>query len=159
MFPGFLCIHPGWKQPVAARLLRGALSVAYGMDSTTGPGYSTGPTLKRATFAQGGVTLAFQTTGASPTLAFYANPSSEFDLSFDGGATWHPNVKASLAKSTASCVTLVSPMPPTQAPTHVRYLWSKAPGTHPHNVRGRTTVYSAAEDLPVTPFIDVVVAL
>jgi hypothetical protein len=159
-----LCIHPGYKQPVGARLLRGALSVAYGHSSVSGAGYSTGPTLESATVVvkdAGTVTvnLAFQTTGASPRLAFYDHPHSEFDLSYDGGKTWQSNVKAMPVKSgpgCLSCIQLASPLNSTK-PTHVRYLWSQAPGTHPHGVRGRTTVYSSAEDLPVTPFMAVVV--
>jgi hypothetical protein len=155
-----LCIHPGYKQPVGARLLRGALSVAYGYSNTSGAGYSSGPTVKSATYAQDPgtstmvVILAFQTTGASAQLAFYEHTHSEFDLSFDGGATWKSNVKAGLVKN-RSCVQLVSPLPALK-PTHVRYLWSEAPGTHPHGTRGRTTVYSSIEDLPVTPFVAVV---
>ena len=156
---GNLCIHPGWKQPVGARLLRGALAVAYGASSATGAGYSSGPTFQHAEFTPhpGSVTVKFHTPGAHPAIDFYANNHSEFDLSFDGGETWSYNVEASLAEPTQclNCVQLslkqISPKP-----THVRYLWSTAPCTHPHAVKGRCTVYSHAEDLPTTPFIAVV---
>ena len=150
---GYLCIHPGWKQPVGARLLRGALAVAYGHDSTSGAGYSSGPTFKSAAVTTTSVTLTFQTTGASTEIDFYANKFSEFDLSFDGGATWEYNVEAKLVGTTVELAVHATLQESAATATHVRYLWSQAPCTHPHAVKGRCTVYSHAEDLPLTPFI------
>ena len=144
-------------------LAGGALSTAYGKADNRGAGYSTGPTLGSARFvAQVGrtafVVLNFSTTGASNAIRLYQNNKTEFDLSHDGGQTWSNDVEASLSASCKSCVKLTSPSSP--RPTHVRYLFSSAPCTLPFEKQGRCSVYSSAEDLPVTPFLaDVTLAV
>jgi hypothetical protein len=139
-------------------LTGGALATAYGRADSEGAGYSTGPTLGSATFtAHAGpdrtafVVLNFTNTGASKAIVLYASNKTEFDLSQDGGKTWSSDVEARLSASCKSCIKLTSPSSP--QPTHVRYLFSSAPCAHPHDKQGRCTVYSSAEDLPVTPFL------
>ena len=137
-WPHALCIHPGYKQPVGARLARGALSTAYGWSNTTGPGYFSGPTFKSATFlrrnvqgtGQGNiVVVAFQTLGAGSRVTMHDTGNhSEFDLSFDHGATWKYNVKVSApdqgvpcSSGAGACIQLAREGM-AQAPTHVRYV-------------------------------------
>ena len=165
-WPASLCIHPGYKQPVGARLVRGALSTAYGWSNTSGAGYSSGPTFKGATFLETAksVVVAFQTLGAGSTITLYdTGDHSEFDLSYDHGVTWKYNVVVSpqdpgvpCSTGAGACVQLASGASD-MAPTHVRYLWSNAPCTHPHENSGRCAVYSSVENLPVTPFMGAVV--
>jgi len=56
-----LCIHPGWKAAVGARLASGALAIAYGRDDA----YFGGPIFVSATTKGRAVVIVFRNTGSA----------------------------------------------------------------------------------------------
>ena len=170
-FPS-LCIHPGYKSAVGARLALGARNVALGESDT----YYSGPLFDsaRATTvsgdagaaANGGIVVEFRSTGlrgievrnaSGFELGVVATTSAAAEKGTHGafGASTLNWVAASVVGSSATSVTL-SPCPQTggcSVVVAVRYLWAQNPCTHPHGAIGNCSVYAALEGLPATPFM------
>ena len=159
-----LCIHPGWKAAVGARLALGARRVAYNDTSS----YFSGPIFSGASKdAKGGtVTVQFDAVGAGGIEVREANGFEVTSCYGDGcdnkTAAW---TEVPVASSTAKTVTL-GPLPSGffdvgggisgSGTPAVRYLWSQSPCTHPHGVVGNCSIYALAEGLPTTPFLGII---
>lgn len=153
-----LCIHPGYKSAVGARLALGARNVALGESGV----YYSGPQFDSArTTAYGedghvvdGIVVKFRSTGLR---GIQVRNTTGFELGVvatTGDSTLSWSV-ASVVSSTSTSVTL-SPCPKAggcEAVVAVRYLWAQNPCTHPHGAIGNCSVYAAFEGLPATPFM------
>lgn len=139
-----LCIHPGHKAPVGARLALGARHVALGEEDV----YYSGPLPHSAAVsADGGVILRFGSAGA---LGIELRGTKGFDLFPDASGDWY---EVAVLSSTDLEVVLGLPAA-APAPQQVRYLLRQSPCEHPHSGDiGNCTVYSRAEGLPATPFV------
>lgn len=154
-----LCIHPGYKAAVGARLALGARNVALG-DTTA---YFSGPVFDSARAARAqdtnGTTstsqgalltsaleVKFRSAGAEG-IAVREKDGFEIGVGAEGAEQW---TATKVVGSTADSVTL-APAPAGAAA--VRYLWSMSPCTHPHGAIGNCSVYSSKEGLPATPFV------
>ena len=156
-FPS-LCIHPGYKQEVGARLVRGALNVAYGRKDS----YFSGPVFDRATVVPGSRTASFAaayavqvTFRASGSSGIEVRTRTGFEVSADN-SSWVP-AQVINGNVTASNSILLGAAAPALSwpakPAFLRYLWGTAPCDHPRDEIGNCSVYSRAEGLPATPFI------
>jgi hypothetical protein len=167
-----LCIHPGWKAAVGARLALGARRVAYNDSSA----YYSGPIFSAATARKGGrtVTVHFRAAGAA---GITVRDRSGFEVvscygsGCDNKTALAWTKVAVAASSTVDSTVTLGPLPPgffastvgtgagpqeaSAGPTAggVRYLWSQSPCQHPRLHIGNCSVYSKAEGLPATPFV------
>lgn len=145
-FPASLCIHPGWKAAVGARLAEGAMAVGYGDASA----YNTGPIFESAKMVgSSSVVIQFRAAGVA---GIEVRTGAGFELLASNG-TW---VAAPVIQSSGDGATVTLQCAATEAraaPTQVRYLWSQSPCTHPHLEIGDCAVYAKAERLPATPFL------
>lgn len=164
-----LCIHPGYKSAVGARLALGARNVALGERGM----YYSGPLFDsaRATTFGGdgdaavdeGIVVKFRSTGlhgiqvrnaSGFELGVVASASTASMQRTQGDSTLDWRV-TSVVSSTSTSVTL-SPCPKSggcSAVVAVRYLWAQNPCTHPHGAIGSCSIYAALEGLPATPFM------
>ena len=141
-FPNSLCIHPGYKQEVGARLVRGAMAVAYN-DSAA---YSTGPIFVTARLGPSTVVVRFSATGAG---GIEVRTPDGFELESDPGC-WTAAAVQSVNSAAGEVILDASGA---LAAGRVRYLWSQNPCQHPHYAVGNCSVYAKAEGLPATPFV------
>merc|ERR1712032_485261 len=142
-----LCIHPGWKSAVGARLVRGALNVAYGHGSVN----FMGPTCVRAKQSTDGrIEVSFNNIG---TKGLEMRSSKGFEISIDG-SSWSEVPATLLNRSTVVLGSASVSLP--AGGRYVRYLWRSSPCNHPHRVVGNCSVYGS-EGLPAMPFVHAIV--
>jgi sialate O-acetylesterase len=165
-----LCIHPGYKSAVGARLALGARNVALGESGV----YYSGPLIDSASTAmydedgdatvdEGiGIVVKFRSAGLRGIEVRNASgfelgvmdsapTASEGRTQGDSTLNW---IVVSVVSSTSTSVTLSPcPKPGCSAVVAVRYLWAQNPCTHPHGAIGNCSVYAAFEGLPATPFV------
>ena len=166
-----LCIHPGYKSAVGARLALGARQVALGDETAyfSGPLFDSAEPAAAAHAATadggsgddnsggggGGIVVKFRSAGME---GIEVRERSGFELGVVGNssaATALAWTAALVVDSTSSSVTL-SPCPAAGgcgAVKAVRYLWSQNPCTHPHGAISNCSVYAKKEGLPATPFM------
>ena len=157
-----LCIHPGWKAAVGARLALGARRVAYNDTSV----YFSGPIFSSASkdVKGGSVTVQFDAAGADgievrETSGFEVTSCYGSGCDNETSSLW---IQVPVSASSARAVTL-GPISSrffaevgTGKLAAVRYLWSQSPCTHPHRAIGNCSVYAKAERLPATPFVGII---
>eukprot|EP01051_Picozoa_sp_SAG22_P005109 SAG22_NODE_295_length_12850_cov_9.179202_8_plen_309_part_00 len=153
-FPS-LCIHPGFKAAVGARLARGARAVALNESGVL----HQGPVFKHVALAplriggsgSGGLVVSFDRSSVGAGGVEVREKSGfEVGVGPAGSETW---TAAAVTASAFDSVTLAVPPSATAPPTAIRYLWEQNPCSHPRFAVGNCSVYCKAEGLPLTPFV------
>ena len=146
-FPN-LCIHPGYKAAVGARLALGARNIALGETGSyySGPVFASAAVVTSHAAGVGGRLAVHFHSAGEDGIAVREKTGFEVGVGPPGNETWTTALVVSFTKSS---VTLA---PAATLATAVRYLWSQTPCTHPHGMIGNCSVYAAKEGLPTTPF-------